>query len=334
MTLLRTIPQLAETTEVEGIYRLVSFEELEDSRGRAFAKVGLEDHSDTLDAYTWKKPLTGLRTVPIGQRIEARLAVHRWRGQLMPRLLKAATAPTETSSILRTLPSGSLPMPSLATQLEHLICGCELPALQDFLERVFSQASVVRAFLTLPASRSHHHSWPGGLAEHSLEVARIVQASSFLDVMEERALGITAGLLHDIGKIRTFAPGARKSPLGRVIAHESMTLEMLAPALASLDRLWPDGAIALRYLLTSKSRPEGTRPLLPIALLLDQADRYSAAASARRIASAARQPWQNFATLQAPGPRTRFWYPRMPETRGITGVERPEADPMKPWPPD
>lgn len=334
MTLLRTIPQLPETAQVEGVYRLISFEEFEDALGRVFARVGLEDHSHTLDVYTWKEPLAVIRTLPLGQRIEARLAVHHWRGKLMPHLLKAAKALTETSGILRTLPSGSLPKPGLSTQLERLISGCELPALQDFLERVFSQDSVAHAFLTLPASRSHHHSWPGGLAEHSLEVARIIQAASFLDVVEERALGITAGLLHDIGKIRTFAPGARRSRLGRVVAHETLTLEILAPALASLDRLWPDGATALRYLLASKTRPEGTRPLLPIALLLDHADRYSAATSARRIASAERQPWQNFATLQAPGPRSRFWYPRMPETRSITGVEPPEADHMKPWPPD
>lgn len=198
----------------------------------------------------------------------------------------------------------------LASSLEDYIQGCPTDALRAFLCRAFSEQYLRQAFLTLPASREHHHAWPGGLAEHSLEVATIVGRSAILDTPTDCALGSVAALLHDIGKVRTMGADGRCTQRGWVLSHDALTLEVLANGLRFLDSCWPDGATDLRYLLTWKSTPVTRRPLRAIAILIQAADQYSSACSARDRAFHGKTDWQRFAVLEAAGPRNRFWRPR------------------------
>ena len=68
------------------------------------------------------------------------------------------------------------------------------------LWRIFREREVVARFWTMPASARHHHALPGGLAVHSLEVARNLAGQAAVGG-HERDLCIAAGLLHDIGKV-------------------------------------------------------------------------------------------------------------------------------------
>ena len=71
--------------------------------------------------------------------------------------------------------------------------------------------AIVTAFLPLakdlPASERHHHAWPFGLVEHSLEVAlgtlaRIADAARRSDLVASLvAPALAVALLHDLGKV-------------------------------------------------------------------------------------------------------------------------------------
>lgn len=185
-------------------------------------------------------------------------------------------------------------------------------ALRAFLKDVFADNKLRKTFLSLPASHSHHHAQSGGLAAHSLEVAAIAHRA-LIDLDEnERWLACTAGLLHDIGKLRTLQPGGRRTMLGYLVDHEQLTLEILASALGSLDRAWPDGGAALRYLLTWRRAKTTGRPLLPAALALEFADRLSSASGIRDDLFKDRPAWQRFVRFRGRGPQTTFWRPRLP----------------------
>jgi len=143
-----------------------------------------------------------------------------------------------------------------------------VPELAHFISQVFSDRELTTAFFTRPASERHHHAWPGGLAEHSLEVASRVETMLAHVTEQERWLASAAGLLHDLGKIRTHQDDGRCTATGYVMKHEELTLELLAPALKSLDKSWSDGANALRYLLVGMTKAAAEkRPWLPSLLI-------------------------------------------------------------------
>jgi 3'-5' exoribonuclease len=214
-----------------------------------------------------------------------------------------------TVNPIQLVPRRALPRPDLAARLQTLIDQCETVPLRHFLGTVFSERSFSQAFLTLPASQSHHHAYPGGLAEHSLEVAHLLQTVVAHEEPAMANLTAVAGLLHDVGKIALLKENGARTRAGFVLRHDTLTLELLAPALANLDALWPDGATALRYLLTWQPSGQDRRPLLPAALALQFADRYSSAHGARERAFAGAPDWKRFARLDTAGPISRFWRP-------------------------
>lgn len=208
-----------------------------------------------------------------------------------------------------------LPHTKLADQLESWILALPVYELIVFLEHAFNDPALTTRFLTLPASQQHHHARPGGLAEHSMEVA--VSVNRLLQDQDEaqRVLASVAGLLHDFGKTTTHQGDGRRTATGHVLDHEALTLELLAPALKALEAMWFDGALALRYLLSGTHSARNTqRPLMPALIAIRSADQLSAAHDAQRQAFHDKPAWHRFASLDIPGPPSRFWIPKMPPT--------------------
>ncbi|WP_348946353.1 HD domain-containing protein [Chitinibacter sp. FCG-7] len=161
-----------------------------------------------------------------------------------------------------------------SSQLIKLINKINHPELEQFVSIVLSNPLIATPFFNCKASWSFHHSVPGGLLKHSLEVAEMVFAWPGMDTTE-RAIATVAALLHDIGKIRTFGPDG--STYSRLIQHDALTLEVLANGLHWLDGVDKEIALALRHLFTAASPGAryGKPAMMRIAYLIHFADRWS-----------------------------------------------------------
>jgi len=148
------------------------------------------------------------------------------------------------------------------------------PQLQDFVETTIN-SSIGSKFLTLPASKSHHHNIPGGLFTHSLECALIAgQVALNWLTQDEAEITIVAAFLHDIGKCKTFQDNEYHSNLGQHVTHEAITLEILAPQLNQLEQNWPAGANMLRCMLAQQTKSTKF-PAFAGSLLVKTADHFS-----------------------------------------------------------
>lgn len=100
------------------------------------------------------------------------------------------------------------PRPGLVRQLANLVDQLTIPPLRRFIARALLRKEVIRTYWTCPASQRDHHAYPGGLAEHSLEIAVAVATSKGLPLLEQE-LGIVYALLHDYGKLWWMDPELR-----------------------------------------------------------------------------------------------------------------------------
>ena len=126
--------------------------------------------------------------------------------------------------------------------------------LKAFCWEVLKNPPLIKSFVSIPASKRHHHSFPSGLLVHSLECAYIVSNNlSGMDALSqsEKEVTLVAALFHDIGKTQTLEMSGHSS-LGRLIDHEQFTLMALAEPLKHLSLRWNKGAETLAYLLTWK----------------------------------------------------------------------------------
>jgi len=88
-------------------------------------------------------------------------------------------------------------------EIRVLMASIRNPSLKEMVKDVVDSAG---GFFEKPAAKFMHHDYRGGLAEHTLEVARF--ACAFADSMPRfgvnRDLVLAGALLHDIGKCRSF----------------------------------------------------------------------------------------------------------------------------------
>ncbi len=137
-------------------------------------------------------------------------------------------------------------------QLLELVESLKIIPLRMFCRQILGNVQIMQNLVSFPASKRHHHSYPGGLLDHSLECSVITgQNLNAIDDMSssEKEVTLVAALLHDIGKTQTLGM-EQHSSIGRLIDHEQLTLAVLAEPLTQLTTYWPKGAETLQYLLT------------------------------------------------------------------------------------
>jgi 3'-5' exoribonuclease len=115
-------------------------------------------------------------------------------------------------------------------EIEALAGSIEEESLRTAVKDLLASAP---GFFEKPAARFKHHHYRGGLAEHTLEVARF--ACAYIDHMPrsdlDRDIVLAGALLHDIGKTLSFKPaglGFSSTPEYSLIGHITLGLAQLS----------------------------------------------------------------------------------------------------------
>ncbi|MDM7861912.1 HDIG domain-containing protein [Alteromonas sp. ASW11-36] len=185
---------------------------------------------------------------------------------------------------LSTLPRSLCPKVAAFDDLIMLASEIQTPYLKSFLDEVLLQSQVAIRYLNAPASLNHHHNYPGGLIEHSVDTAwRLINEPEISK--SDRDIAIVAGLLHDIGKTQTMTSDLRRTATGKLVDHDQLTLEICATAMSKLEKKASVFANQLRHAWTcySPNARFGFKPKTHIARLLQKSDRESAQGKKRSI---------------------------------------------------
>jgi len=152
--------------------------------------------------------------------------------------------------------------------------------IKQLLIELFQDSDIAIPFITFPASHNHHHSYAGGLLEHSLECAEWTENTAYSAMTTcEAELTLITALLHDIGKIKTMERNSTR----QLVPHETFSLLLLEPLITKLQIQWEQGADVLRAML-SFSMTSTQFPQFPGILLVKMADQFSTSISARKMA--------------------------------------------------
>jgi len=167
----------------------------------------------------------------------------------------------------------------------------------------FEDKAFVELFKTAPAAKKMHHAYLGGLLEHTLSIARLIQAVAGHYNGIDKDLLLTGGILHDIGKVYEFSYETHidYSDAGRLLNHIVIGVEMLEAKIATIDDFPEDLALVLKHMIVSH---HGTRdfgspepPKTLEALILYYLDELDAKVTAVRTFMDAEDPqasWTSF----------------------------------------
>jgi 3'-5' exoribonuclease len=230
------IAQLEENRTVEGVYAVAKKERLRTRNGAPYLALELVDPSGRIDARVWNdvELLDNRFAEGDAVRVLGRVERFRDRLQLDVRTLEPA-ADVDPAAMAPALRRDA---DELEGFLEFLAADVAHDGLRVVVERVLD-ADTRRAMRTLPATLDGHHSYAGGLLEHTVGVATICRELCQLHPRLRADLLLAAALVHDVGRTRELGPPPLFAPTeeGRLLGHVHLGLRTLERAGAPAELL-------------------------------------------------------------------------------------------------
>ena len=133
------------------------------------------------------------------------------------------------------------------------------------LEDLLGDTALRAEWRRAPCTRAGHHSYLGGLLEHTVAVGTLALELCQLHPRLDSDLLICAALVHDLGKTREFTYGAEiaLSEQGRLLGHVELGLTLLRER--RVPALGEDRMLALAHCVLTPPRP-GRRAGTPLRL--------------------------------------------------------------------
>ncbi|MFL6019440.1 MAG: HD domain-containing protein [Gaiellaceae bacterium] len=226
------IAELVEDGVVDGVYAVTRKERLRTRGGAAYLALELTDPSGRIPARIWNDVDLLERRFDAGDavRVLARVEKFRDRLQLEVRALEPADAD----------PAGLAPaLRRDANELEGFVDVLTSEIHDASLRALVSAVLASSPLGAYPATLDGHHSYAGGLLEHTVGVATICHELTQLHPRLRADLLLAAALVHDIGRTRELGgpPAFRPTEEGRLLGHVHLGLRALEEAVAPAELL-------------------------------------------------------------------------------------------------
>lgn len=237
-----------------GDYFLVADKNLAFSqKGAPYLNVRLKDKTGELDGKIWDNAREWDKVFKKGDivRIEARSANYKNAIQLSIMDLKKAA--DEDITLSDYLSAARREGGVMLAELMSIVESVDNQHLKALLYAFFRDEEIADLFKRAPAAKGFHHVYLGGLLEHTLSVARLLELACAQYEGVDRDLLLTGGILHDIGKIYEFSYGRiiDYTDEGRLVGHIVMGAEMVDKRIAAREDFPAHLALKLRHIMLS-----------------------------------------------------------------------------------
>ncbi|HZQ82358.1 MAG TPA: HD domain-containing protein [Gaiellaceae bacterium] len=217
-----TIAELQEDRVVEGVYAVRMKRKLRTKSGAAYLALELVDATGHIEARVWNdvELLDGRFDEGDAVRVLARVEKFRDRLQLDVRSLESADVDPQTLT-----PAIRRDKDELVGFLEFLVAEITHPGLRATVTAVLAD----RELGAYPATPDDHHSYAGGLLEHTVGVATLARETAQLHPRLRSDLLLAAALVHDVGRTLELGrgPAFTVTAEGRLLGHVHLGLRLI-----------------------------------------------------------------------------------------------------------
>lgn len=246
------IKDITKEDTIKGSY-IVKQKSLGTTRnGKPFISMILADRTGDLEAKVWDDAESYSALFHEGDilEVEGYAGLFRDQVQITVSGLKVLEADVDPGVFLESTPCD---ISEMMTSLKEILRGMDNVHLRALVDRFLGDPQFVGLFKKAPAAKNFHHSYLGGLLEHTLSVCQMAtQVSSHYPLLDGDLL-VTAGFLHDIGKTRElkFDLHIDYTDEGRLLGHVVLSAAMVDKKLGELKNFPKDLAVRLKHLILS-----------------------------------------------------------------------------------
>jgi 3'-5' exoribonuclease len=222
-------------------------------KGAPYLNLRLKDKTGEIDGKIWDNATEWDSQFKKGDIVQIYGRALSYKNSLQLSVLELKRLTDDQIELADYFPAAKQAAEDMFTELMIYVEKIQTPCLKDLLNAFFQDDKTKTLFKKAPAAKGFHHVYLGGLLEHTLSVAKLLDMTiqHYPDV--NRDLLLTGGLLHDIGKIYEFDYDrlVQYSDEGRLIGHIVIGVEMVNAKMATIEGFPKTLAMELRHLILS-----------------------------------------------------------------------------------
>ena len=222
-------------------------------KGSPYLTVKLKDKTGEVDGKVWDNAVEFNQQFKKGDVIAIDGRANTYKNTLQISIISIKKCDWEEVEPTDYLPGAEGDVNAMFDEILTHVEAVQNDALRNLLYAFFKDEKTARLFKRAPAAKGFHHTYLGGLLEHSLSVVRLLTKIAEHYPWLDKDLLITGGLLHDIGKIYEFSYDQliEYSDEGRLIGHIVMGVEMIDDKIAAIPGFPPQLSLELRHIILS-----------------------------------------------------------------------------------
>jgi 3'-5' exoribonuclease len=236
---MRYIQELRENDFIKNeIYLCKSKQILTGKSGKSYVSLMLQDKTGTIDAKIWDfaceiEQYEAMNFVHIDARVTS------FQDALQLNISKIYKAREGEYYPEDFFPVTTKDVEAMYRELKGYIAAIKEPNLKALAEEFFvKDASFIKSFKSHSAAKSVHHSFVGGLLEHTLSVVKLCDYYTTSYPILNKDLLITAALFHDIGKLTELStfPENDYTDDGQLLGHIFIGANIVNNQIAKMNK--------------------------------------------------------------------------------------------------
>lgn len=254
--------------------------------GQKFLKLELGDKTGRIDGVVWDNPEDLYNQAEPGEIVKIKGWVSTYKDEPQIKVERLKKAEEREVDLADFLPATEKNLDSLIQEFQEITSTIQNAHLRKILQLILEDPFIIQELIKAPGGKLWHHTYVGGLLEHTLKVVDICEKAAVLYELINRDLLITGALVHDLGKIKAYSSHGffDYTDEGRLIGHIVSGVELIDHKIAMIEEFPPDLALQLKHLIISHhGELEFASPVVPLtieAIVLHYADEMDAQADA------------------------------------------------------
>lgn len=234
---MKFIESFREGMHVSGVYLCKTKQISLTKNGKEYGSLTLQDKTGVVDAKIWELSSPGISEFGAMDYVCVDADVTLFQGSFQLNVKRIRQADEGEYNPGDYLPVTSKDVKQMYHELTQFITTIGNEPLRKLAASFFvSDEKFVKLFCAHSAAKSVHHSFVGGLLEHTLSVVKLCEYFSKQYPILNRDLLLTAAMFHDIGKTKELSvfPENDYTDEGQLIGHIIIGVQMIEERISSM----------------------------------------------------------------------------------------------------
>ncbi len=247
------VNDLSPGVKVDDLFVLSEKNIAQKKDGNNFLHVVLSDKTGKIKGVVWDNLDNIINSIKSGDFVHVKGNVAEYRDSLQLVVKTMEYLAEDSVESADFLPVTCHDIEKMFDRIKQITSSIKTDYLKGLFDAFWNDQDFASRFKIAPAAKKMHHAYIGGLLEHSLSMALLVEkiAGHYGGINQD--LLLAGAILHDIGKIREFNYRTKidYSDEGRLLNHIVIGIQMVDEKIGQIKNFPEEDALLLKHMVAS-----------------------------------------------------------------------------------